>query len=217
MSPEGPAPITRLVLCGHMLFMDRDGSHCIVGVRHLAEITGLNKNTVAEHRLLAIADGWLILSNRPTTSRRREIYPAIPDRIAEAKLPPLSHVTGQSLSSQPGQIMATLQSRLSSQSDATVPFERSDCPAGPDIPLKPLLPLKSEAQKIAKDKSTPRNPLPTAIAQAHLRAWLAADPRAQQYKHDADALALLAPLDCRYPGYENFMRDALKSVLPTKT
>ncbi len=36
MSRYGPAPTTRLVLYAHSLFMDRDGTHCWVGVRHLA-------------------------------------------------------------------------------------------------------------------------------------------------------------------------------------
>lgn len=210
MSSAGPAPITRLVLCGHMLFMDRDGSHCIVGIRHLAEITGLNKNTVAEHRTLATAAGWLILSDRPTTSRRREIYPAIPDRIAEAQRQPQSSVTGQSLSSPAGQLMANLQSGLSCQGDATVQFPPSGCPTLPDIPLRPLLPLGSAAQKIVgRQQSTPRKLLPRPLAQSCLRAWLLTDPRVQQYKHDVDALALLAPLSCRYPGYKDFMTGLL--------
>ena len=41
MSRYGPAPTTRLVLYAHSLFMDRDGTHCWVGVRRLAIDTGL--------------------------------------------------------------------------------------------------------------------------------------------------------------------------------
>ncbi|HEY4367112.1 MAG TPA: hypothetical protein VGN07_07725 [Steroidobacteraceae bacterium] len=39
MSPDGPPAITRLVLCGHVQFMDRDGGNCRVGVRRLAAVT----------------------------------------------------------------------------------------------------------------------------------------------------------------------------------
>jgi DNA-binding transcriptional LysR family regulator len=44
MSAQGPAATTRLVLFAHSQFMDRDGSRCRVGVRHLAEATGLREN-----------------------------------------------------------------------------------------------------------------------------------------------------------------------------
>jgi hypothetical protein len=54
MSNGGPPATTRLVLFAHSLFMDRDGSHCRVGVRRLADITGLDKTTVAQHRAAAI-------------------------------------------------------------------------------------------------------------------------------------------------------------------
>jgi len=60
MSRVGPATTTRLVLYAHSLFMNRDGTHCRVGVRRLAEVTGLDKSTVAEHRAVAISGGWLI-------------------------------------------------------------------------------------------------------------------------------------------------------------
>jgi hypothetical protein len=43
MSNGGPPPTTRLVLFAHSLFMDRDGSHCRVGIRRLADITGFHR------------------------------------------------------------------------------------------------------------------------------------------------------------------------------
>jgi hypothetical protein len=45
MSRVGPATTTRLVLYAHSLFMNRDGTHCRVGVRRLAEVTGFDKST----------------------------------------------------------------------------------------------------------------------------------------------------------------------------
>jgi len=58
MNNGGPPATTRLVLFAHSLFMDRDGSHCRGGVRRLADITGLDKTTVAQHRAAAIKRGW---------------------------------------------------------------------------------------------------------------------------------------------------------------
>ena len=55
LSPTGPKPVMRLVLDGHMRRMDHDGKGCWAGVRDLARITGLNKDTIAEHRALALA------------------------------------------------------------------------------------------------------------------------------------------------------------------
>jgi hypothetical protein len=50
------------------------------------------------------------------------------------------------------------------------------------------------------------------IGQPYLRSWVLTDTRAQQYKHDFDALALLAPLDCRFSGYEEFIRRLVSSL-----
>jgi hypothetical protein len=94
MGPAGPAPITRLVLSAHVLFMDRDGGNCRVGVRRLAEVTGLNKSTVAEHRSHAIEAGWLIASSASRRSIKREFVAAIPDAIAMAQLKQLSDESG---------------------------------------------------------------------------------------------------------------------------
>ena len=65
MSQLGPAATTRLVLYAHSMFMNRDGSNCHVGVRRLAEVSGLDKSTVAERRASAIAGGWLMGSKQP--------------------------------------------------------------------------------------------------------------------------------------------------------
>jgi hypothetical protein len=81
MSTQGPPPTTRLVLFAHSLFMDRDGSHCRVGVRRLADITGLDKTTVAQHRAAAIKRGWLIGSKPPRGQGSGEIYAAAPDGV----------------------------------------------------------------------------------------------------------------------------------------
>jgi hypothetical protein len=74
MSTQGPPATTRLVLFAHSLFMDRDGSHCRVGVRRLAGITGLDKTTVAQHRTAAIKLGWLIGSKPPARPGKRRDF-----------------------------------------------------------------------------------------------------------------------------------------------
>jgi hypothetical protein len=81
MSRYGPAPTTRLVLYAHSLFMDRDGTHCWVGVRRLAKDTGLDKSTVAEHRAAAIAAGWLIGCKRPRGGPSTDLQAALPDEV----------------------------------------------------------------------------------------------------------------------------------------
>lgn len=207
MSPVGPAPITRLVLCGHLLFMDRDGSRCVVGVRRLADITGLNKDTVAEHRTMAVTSGWLILSERPTTSRCREIYPAIPDQFSQGQRHPLSSVAGQSMSSRTGQSGTIQPSRLSGLGDATVRFQPSDCPAPPDLPLIPLLPLRSgNLEAKFQTRSKPTDPQYLQNRRRSLEAWLLTSQTAQRYRHDIDSLVRLVPLDFRFQNYEDFIR-----------
>ena len=90
MSRYGPAPTTRLVLYAHSLFMDRDGTHCWVGVRRLAKDTGLDKSTVAEHRAAAIAAGWLIGCKRPRGGPSTDL----PDEVP-LESPTLSGAAGQ--------------------------------------------------------------------------------------------------------------------------
>jgi hypothetical protein len=75
--------------------MDRDGGNCRVGVRRLAEVTGLNKSTVAEHRSHAVEAGWLIASSNSSRSVKREIVAAIPDTIATEHIKKLSGAAGQ--------------------------------------------------------------------------------------------------------------------------
>ena len=94
MSCYGPAPTTRLVLYAHSLFMDRDGTHCWVGVRHLATVTGLDKSTVAEHRAAAIAAGWLMGCKRPRGGPSTDLQAALPDGVP-AESPTLSCRAGR--------------------------------------------------------------------------------------------------------------------------
>jgi hypothetical protein len=209
MGPTGPAPITRLVLCGHMLFMDRDGSRCHVGVRHLALVTGLNKNTVAKHRADAIKLGWLVVV-RSSTSRATEIQAAMPDNISDDQSSPLSCETGQSVSSAAGHSASISHSQVSTPSDATVLFHASDCPTGRYIPLIPLLPLKNRNSETLIRANSDRIGLKQQRKlQSALQAWVINDELAQKYAHDIDTLARLIPLEWRFLGYEAFIQQVI--------
>lgn len=206
MSPLGPAAITRLVLSAHVLFMDRDGSNCRVGVRRLAAVTGLNKDTVATHRGLAIQAGWLV-ANGCSTSPNREVLTSVPDGIAADQVEQMSREAGQLLSGSVRRSKPRFVSQLPGQSDATVRSHPPSYPAGSDISLPPLLPLSNRtanttppATDMTMDGDRPESP------QARLRIWMLSNETAQKYRHDAEALTRLAPLDCRYPGYESFIR-----------
>lgn len=206
MSPLGPSATTRLVLSAHVLFMDRDGSNCRVGVRRLAAVTGLNKDTVATHRGLAIQAGWLIASGR-STSPNREVLAAVPDGIAVDQVDQLSREAGQLLSGPVSQSKAQSISRPSDLRDAAVRSHPPSYPVGSDVPLQPLSPLGNRSANTtpaATDEKIggghPESP------QARLRIWMLSNETAQKYQHDPEALTRLAPLDCRYPGYESFVR-----------
>lgn len=95
MCTQGPPATTRLVLFAHSLFMDRDGSHCRVGVRRRADITGLDKTTVAQHRAAAIKLGWLIGSKPPRGQGSGEIFAAAPDGVKGADSGTVSSDAGQ--------------------------------------------------------------------------------------------------------------------------
>jgi hypothetical protein len=140
MSRLGPAATTRLVLYAHSLFMNRDGSNCRVGVRRLAEVNGLDKGTVAEHRAAAIPGGWLMGSKQPRGGPSTDLRPALPDGVT---------ADGISMSVETGQTVANPES-LSGLNPAPVRNEPSKCPARPDVPSLPILPLKSARELVSQ-------------------------------------------------------------------
>jgi hypothetical protein len=201
---------TTLTNAAHVLFMDRDGGNCRVGVRRLAEVTGLNKSTVAEHRSHAIELGWLIASSNSSRSVKREIVAAIPDTIATEHIKKLSGQTGQQVSGAAGQSQANSRQQLYGQDDSTVRFQPSNCPAPPDIPLIPLLPLRApHSNVVAKVDHRGGDRLPLQTLKMLLQKWIRNDERARKYRHDAATLALLVPPDFRFPGYEDVIRSVV--------
>jgi hypothetical protein len=201
MGPHGPQPITRLVLSAHVLFMDRDGGNCFVGVRRLAETTGLNKSTVAEHRETAIKLGWLMTSADSRYSRKRTVLSAVPDSIP---------IDDKELSGRAGQSRAGRECDLSNLGAFAVQFGRINCPAGPDKPLLPPLPLKTSHQDSNAGK-TPSFSIETR--QARIRAWLTTDALALRYAADVDALERLIPPAWRFAGYGHFIAREIRALV----
>lgn len=129
MSRLGPAATTRLVLYAHSLFMNRDGSNCRVGVRRLAEVTGLDKSTVAEHRTAAISGGWLMGSKQPRGGPSTDLRAALPDGVTADRI---------LMSGETGQAIANPES-LSGLNPGPVWNEPSKCLARPDVPSEPII------------------------------------------------------------------------------
>lgn len=165
MSTQGPPATTRLVLFAHSLFMDRDGSHCRVGVRRLADITGLDKTTVAQHRAAAIKRGWLIGSKPPRGQGSGEIFAAAPDGVKGAD--------NCTVSSEAGQADAGPRAP-SGLTRATVRSKPANRPSEPDVPSLPLTPLERRLESILKGRPTEmRNPgITQANLKEHLRNWM---------------------------------------------
>jgi hypothetical protein len=231
MGPDGPPPITRLVLAGHVLFMDRDGSRCWVGVRRLAVVTGLNKETVAKHRAAALAAGWLMAGRQHKHSPVRQVYASLPDGLpmpeeasesgaAGHPSGALSSGAGQSPSRYPQLSGGARQSgpksapQLYGPNDSTVRPERSNCPVGPDVPpYISLSPLNEGARFDGSPKiSSPTTEEEIKAAKLRLAAWLSINGRAQRFRDQLDTLVGLVPLANRFLGYQDFIRTIIEAA-----
>jgi hypothetical protein len=170
-------------------------------VRRLAAVTGLNKDTVAAHRRQAIESGWLIAKGS-STAPNREVLTALPDAVAVDQVERLSSESGQLLSSAVRQQKTEVVPELSGPKGAAVRTQPLICPSGSDIPLLPLPPPRNG---IAGSVDTQVDADRLRSPQSRLRAWMLSNDNARKYQHDPEALARLAPLDCRFPGYERFI------------
>ncbi len=210
LSAAGPHPTTRLVLAGHRQFMKRDGSGCWAGVRRLAIVTGLDKSTVAKHRALAIAAGWLIVSARSARSRYRTYLAAVPDEvpIPQSRRTQLAANVSR-LSEQTGQLS---RPRLSGFSTSTVRPGRTHCPTPPDTTLvltdKRTLALKavSGATTAALPPAHGKGADCPSTAAEQLRRWLQTDSTAERFR-SYKLLVNLTPLEFRFDGYEEIIRE----------
>lgn len=129
-SARGPRATVRLVLATMAPFMDFDRPRTFVGVRRLAENSGLNKDTVTQAISEAERGGWLVIAAR-THGSRREMTAQIPPRD-------VSEQHGQSgpgeVSEESGQSTAAAVRALSESTGATVRIDESNCPSGSDRP-----------------------------------------------------------------------------------
>jgi hypothetical protein len=212
MSAQGPPATTRLVLFAHSLFMDRDGSHCRVGVRRLANITGLDKTTVAQHRAAAIKLGWLIGSKPSRGQGSGEIFAAAPDGAKVSDNGAVSSDAGQA-DARPREVSSLTGSTVRSQ-----PAKRQ---AGPDVPSLPLTPIVRRLEAIQKGAFTEmRNPgITQANLKDHLRTWMRGDPTVAKYlpMRDAVAIGKLTPERLRMCNYEEKIRILIDELLSAQS
>jgi len=234
MSPAGPRSAIRLVLLGMAQFMNSDGSSCFVGVRRLHDITGFDKTTVARHRKRAVEFGWLLPSDGPRNSRSREFCAALPDGVTvytpirsrssnvQASIAPVSADCGQSLCSKCGHKDSRQLSRECGQSQnplsaictSSVRKLSSDCPHHADIPVLPVNTLKSATSDTSADLPIPPETESAGeeMTRERLDVWIRSDNFAQVYHLSPELLVKLTPPNCRFPGYEALIREAVKRV-----
>lgn len=156
-------PNTRLVLLASATTMNRDGTRCRVGARRLAQMTGLSKNTVAVHRLRAIAAGWLLPPTSGKHATTVEWLPSTPaSRIStpSPQIPALSQPLGQ-----------CSKRSLSQSGGVTVPMDEPQCPNRWDKPfpttsIRPSAHARERAGGLARlrqKQSPPEPPSPEEL------------------------------------------------------
>jgi hypothetical protein len=231
LSPAGPSSPMRLVLVAMSQSMDPDGSNCWVGVRALAQATRFNKDTVAKHRALAVKQGWLLISFRPGHTRFPSFAAAIPDGIEVfirkasnarrtlGRRGSVSRLVGCSLSDGFGRRAPALlseglgqsENRLSEMTHATVRNDACNCPNGSDLPLIPIVPLKSATTEASVQATTTETESKSQIEEANkerFNGWIRSENFAQLYHLSPKMLVKLTPPNCRFPGYETLIQEA---------
>ena len=179
--------------------MNRDGSHCRVGVRHLADISGLDKTTVAQHRALAVQLGWLIGSKPQRGHGSGELYSAAPDDVELTDSNTASDKSGQPRFAPP---------TVSGLAAATVRNEPAIRPVKADVPSLPVLSLKRKLEGMRREETTERQiyAIDERSLEGFIREMLMTDPRVPHYLHDIRSLANLVPASHRLPGYETVIQ-----------
>lgn len=208
LGPHELPAITRLVLCAHVPFMDRDGGNCRVGVRRLAQATNLNKSTVAQHRAAAIEVGWLITSEHSPRSRNRVVLASVPDGLCVASEEKSSSESASLLYGRAGQVKGSSRPFLSGMSVATVRSRSRGSTAPPDISSLPSIPAGSIRPDFTRAIASESRPERTAVLEANLAQWIANSDQANDYLHDLNALYRLTPFYWRFHGYEDVIRQA---------
>jgi len=197
MSRHGPAPTTRLVPYAHSRFMNRDGTRCRVGVRRLAEDTGLDKSTVAQHRATAIQLGWLIAMKRRLGQGCGELLPAAPDAVVAEQDAVLSADSAHANRS---------QMSASGTDQSTVRIQTRKCPAAADRSSAPigLLTDRTEALRQSDYTKDGRPFVTRETLKDRIREWMMRDPSVPKYLSigDTESLKMLVPMNLRAFHYE---------------
>jgi hypothetical protein len=227
MSPLGPSRTTRFVLCGHMLFLHPRGDGCYASTRRLAEVTGLNKDTVAEHREIALRHGWLMRAPAAERIHACEVWTTLPDDV-------FAQVAGASGRSAYSQVAVDIRSQPASLSGSfpeTVRFQPADCPAPPDISLRDLNISKSHSD-LGDMSDAPvdisRATYTTALGAGNesavierrrkdLLRWLVTDLRETREIDDLTALLSRIPGELRYEGHEDLVQRYVEDVRNAST
>jgi hypothetical protein len=236
MSRDGPPSTTRLVLDGMSLFMAPGGGGCCwLSVRHLEEITDIDKGTVCKHRALAVARGWLIAEANPRHRQSPMFWSAVPDDIAifhpaadrRARVARHGSVTGSQRLSDPLERSGVrIQSSSQSLSGGNVQSQRklyglrvetvrsahTNCTSAPDqsyISINDLKNSTSDAMAVSTTASGSEL-ADEETARARLDAWMRSESFVRICHSIPQLLVKLTPPNCRIPGYESLIRGAVE-------
>jgi hypothetical protein len=236
MSRDGPPSTTRLVLEGMSLFMAPGGGGCCwLSVRHLEEITEVDKGTVCKHRALAVARGWLIVEANPRHRQSPLFWSAVPDGIAifqpgagrrprAARRGSVNRIQGlsdplelsrvriqsssQSLSG--GNVQS--QRKLYGLRVETVRSARTNCTSPPDQSYISINDLKKSTSDALTVSTSARGsePADEEAARARLDTWIRSENFVRTCHSIPQLLVKLTPPNCRIQGYESLIREALE-------
>lgn len=163
-----------------MRCMHNNGRGCWAGVRHIAELTGMNKNSVGKYRKLAIELGWLVRAPPDEARHRGELWASVPDTV------PIEPRFVSALVLRDGTHRPTALDR--SPHNSLTPNERY-------IPDGKTEGLSKESAELVKKRTI------------QLHVWLASDVTARSYRGDSDSLMRLTPDRLRFTNYGNVIRD----------
>jgi hypothetical protein len=88
------------------------------------------------------------------------------------------------------------------------------CPHNADIPVLPVNTLKRATSDTSADSSMPLETESAGeeMTRERLDVWIRSDNFAQVYHLSPELLVKLTPPNCRFPGYEALIREAVKRV-----
>ncbi len=193
LSPAGPRPLTRLVLAAMAMRMKPDGSGCFIGARGLAKLTGLDKSTTAEHRILAADGGWVIPPPN-MHAPKAEWLPAIP---------PHAQVSGKGGQSD--------EKQLSGSRGPAVRDERQNCPVSADELSRQAGHISFlSPSNLLNNSGSAKSALGVEEKKRLIRDWVNRPDTRRTY--DCANTALRVPENWRFAGFENFVKEVWREI-----